>query len=393
MSNNIVRSGVLDIQDKIISIRRLLHKNPELGFEEFVTSSILSDFLKEAGLEVKTGLAKTGLTALLSGNGPGKTLAIRADIDALPITELNTFEYVSANEGRMHACGHDIHMAVVLGTANVLSNLRDRFPGNVKFIFQPAEEGLGGAKTMIDEGVLKNPDVDAVIAAHVEPGLNTGSISVRPGPVMATPSEFEIEITGKGGHAALPHKAINPVVIAADVVDKLGTIVKSISGRAVLSVTCLHAGNAYNIIPDTAVIKGTVRTFDTRLSQDISKEMKRITAAKVNEAGAGYSFKYNIGFPPVVNDARMVDALIGSAGKILMSENIITNAEPSMLAEDFAYYAQLVPGVFFHLGCKDPMCEVPCNLHSSKFNADEACIPTGMEIMSRFALDYLGTSK
>jgi len=364
-----------------------------LGFEEFVTSSILSDFLQDIGLEVKTGWAKTGLTALLSGNGPGKTLAIRADIDALPITELNTFEYISLNKGKMHACGHDVHMAVVLGVANVLLNLRDQFSGNVKFIFQPGEEGLGGAKIMVDEGILKNPEVDAIIGVHVEPGLKTGSISVRPGPVMATPSEFKIEIAGKGGHAALPHKAINPVVIAADIVGKLGTIVNNIPGKAVLSVTCFHAGSAYNIIPDTAVIKGTVRTFDTELSRGISKEMERITAARVKESGADYSFKYDIGYPPVVNDAQMVDALIDSAGKVILPEDIITNAEPSMLAEDFAYYAQQVPGVYFHLGCRDPKCEVPANLHSSKFTVDEACIRTGIEIISKFALDYLGNAR
>jgi amidohydrolase len=287
-------------------------------------------------------------------------------------------------------------MAVVLGVAGVLSGLRNEFSGNVKFIFQPAEEGMGGAKLMIEDGVLENPKVDAIIGEHVDPNLKTGYISVRSGPVMATPSEFEIVITGKGGHAAQPHKTINPIVIAADIVDKLNSILGSLpdkSKKAVLSVTYFHAGSSFNIIPDTAVIKGTVRTFEIDLSKDISRKIEEITASRVMGTGADYSFKYDIGYPPVVNDTAKVNALISSAKKVIPPENIITNAEPYMLAEDFAYYAQLVPGVFLHLGCKDPEDNVIRNLHSSTFCIDEACIQTGIEIISQFAIDYLGTKK
>ncbi len=396
LSTNKIKLKASSISEKIISIRRKLHKNPELGFEEFETSSLIANFLCNLGLDVKTGVAKTGVTALLSGRKSGKTLAIRADIDALPITELNTFEYASVNKGKMHACGHDAHISIVLGAANILSSLQDELAGNIRFIFQPAEEGLGGSRLMIEDGVLASPRVDAIIAAHVDPSLKTGRISVRPGPVMATPGEFEIVISGKSGHAAEPHKSINPIITAASIVGLLKTVVKSekdILKKAVLSVTYLHSGSSYNIIPDRAVIRGTVRTFDISLSKDISKEIESITALKAKEAGADYTFRYDIGYPPVVNDPEAVKALISSAGKIIPYENIITDAEPSMLAEDFAYYAQAVPGVYFRLGCSKTEDETVYNLHSSRFTIDEACIQTGIEIMSQFAVDFLNGKK
>lgn len=388
-----IRQKACGIREKIIKIRRELHRNPELGFEEYKTSSIISDYLRKLGLEVKTDLARTGVTALLRGGEKGRTLAIRADIDALPITELNTFEYRSINSGKMHACGHDAHMAVVLGVAEVLSSLKDEFSGNVKFIFQPGEEGLGGARLMIEEGVLVDPKVDAIIAAHVNPYLKSGWISVRPGPVMATPSEFKIVISGKGGHAAEPQKSINPIYVASNVTDALCKIPEDsedVLKKAVLTVTYFQAGSSYNIIPDTAVIKGTVRTFDMELSKKMSAEIEAITASIAEAAGAGYTLEYDIGYPPVFNHSGTVEGLIHSAERVISPENIIRDAEPSMLAEDFAYYAQLVPGAYFHLGCRNPQDDGPVyNLHSSRFRIDETCIQTGIQIMSQFAVDFL----
>ncbi len=393
MSTEKIRQKAYSIREKIIAIRRELHKNPELGFEEFKTSSIITDYLRNLGLEVKTGLAGTGVTALLRGREDGPTLAVRADIDALPVTELNNFEFKSVNIGKMHACGHDAHMSVVLGAADVLSSLKDEFSGNVKFIFQPGEEGLGGARQMIEEGALLDPKVDAIIAAHVDPYLNSGWISVRPGPVMATPSEFTIVISGKGGHAAQPQKAINPIYAASAVVDALCKVTEDqtdVLKKAVLTVTYIKAGSSYNIIPDTAVIKGTVRTFDIELSRKISGKIEAITASITEAAGAGYTLEYDIGYPPVFNHSGTVEALIRSAEKVISPGNIVKDAEPSMLAEDFAYYAQLVPGAYFHLGCRDPQDDGPIfNLHSSRFRIDEACIQAGIEIMSQFALDFL----
>ncbi|MDP4183376.1 MAG: M20 family metallopeptidase, partial [Bacillota bacterium] len=346
---------------------------------------------EELGLNV-INLAGTGLVTTLYGKGSGRTIALRADIDALPIKEENTFDYVSQNVGKMHACGHDGHIAVVLGAAFILSKFKDQINGNVKFIFQPGEEGLGGAKLMIDEGVMGEPPVDAIIAAHVSPLISTGGISVRKGPVMASPSEFNINISGKSGHAAQPNKAINPITIGAEVVRRFKEIIKPSDDplkRAVLSVTCFNAGSAYNIIPDSAIIKGTIRTFDENIRMEIKEKMEQILYNETEKTGADYKLDIAYGYPPVINNDFIVERFINSAEKIISRHNIITDDDPSMLAEDFSYYAQLAPGAYFHLGCRNPESHQLQNLHSSRFNLDEECIKNGMELMAQFALDFL----
>ncbi|HEY9061396.1 MAG TPA: M20 family metallopeptidase [Pseudobacteroides sp.] len=386
-----IRRHSTEVFGRLVYIRREIHKYPELGFNEFKTSGLIRSFLEELGLDV-SGFAKTGLAATITGKPDGKTVAIRADIDALPIKEENTFEFASRNVGKMHACGHDGHTAIVLGAAYVLSRLKDFLNGSVKLIFQPAEEGLGGAEVMINEGVLDNPKVDAIIGTHVSPLINTGFISVRKGPVMAEPTEFEITIIGKSGHGAQPENAINPITIGALVVEKFKGIVKTSSDplkRAVLTVTCFNAGNASNIIPDSVSIRGTIRTFDKEIRTFITDSMEEVLKEETQKAGAAYKFKANNGYPPVINDDNLVDKFIDSSEKIIDSKNIITSQEPSMLAEDFSYYSRLVPGTYFHLGCRSQMCNEVINLHNSKFNLDENCIKTGVELMSQFALDYL----
>lgn len=376
---------------RLVLIRREIHKYPELGFNEFKTSGLIRSFLEELGLQVSS-YAKTGLAATIKGKEKGRTVAIRADIDALPIKEENTFEFVSRNVGKMHACGHDGHVAIVLGAAYVLSRLRDHINGNVKLIFQPAEEGLGGAEIMVNQGVLDNPKVDAIIGTHVSPLINTGFLSVRKGPVMAAPTEFEITIIGKSGHGAQPENAINPITIGAVVVDRFKSIVKT-SGdplkRAVLTVTCFNAGSASNIIPDSVSIRGTIRTFDKEIRNFITGSMEEVLKEETKKAGAAYKFKANNGYPPVINDDNLVDKFILSSEKIISSKNIITNQDPSMLAEDFSYYSRLVPGTYFHLGCRSQTCNEIVNLHNSKFNLDENCIKIGVELMAQFAVDYL----
>lgn len=381
-----------EILSEIILIRRAIHKEPELGFKEFKTSSLISKHLQTLGLKVSKGVASTGVTGLLEGISSGKTLAIRADMDALPILEENDFQYASSNPGVMHACGHDVHTAIVLGTAHILCKFKDRIKGNVKFIFQPAEEGLGGAKVMIDEGVLTAPKVDAIIALHVAPGHKSGQISISPGPVMASPSEFEIEIIGRGGHAAEPHKAVDPIVIGANIINLFQTIVsrnKNPLKSAVLSVTSFQAGNAFNIIPSKAYIKGTVRTFDPLLDKEISRRMLAIVSSITGAMGAEYSFDYKQGYPPVVNNKEVVDLIGEASSKVIGKENIIFNEQASMLAEDFSYYLNEIPGALFNLGSTNPSCERFENLHSSKFIVDESCIATGMEIFSQIAIDFL----
>lgn len=366
--------------------------HPELGFNEHRTASIISGHLEKLGLKVCKNIAGTGVTGLIEGKNPGKTIAIRADMDALPIQEQNKVEYASTNNGIMHACGHDAHVSIALGAAEILSNFRDTLNGNIKFIFQPAEEGLGGAKFMIDEGVLENPSVDRIIALHVSPGLGTGVVSVGEGPVMASPSEFEIVIKGKGGHAAEPHKSIDPIIIGSNIVNMFQTIVPKKLGplkKALLSVTCFQAGNTFNITPAEATIKGTVRTYETNADDLISEAMKTIVSSVCSSMNADFSFKYVKSYPPVINDSLAVRQIIEAAEKITGSDNIIINPDPSMLAEDFSYYVQKVPGALFNLGCTKPPVNNYHNLHSPRFDIDEACISTGMEIMSQCALDFL----
>jgi len=296
----------------------------------------------------------------------------------------------------MHACGHDGHTAVVLGAAYVLTRLKEFLNGNVKLIFQPAEEGLGGAEVMVNEGVLDNPKVDAIIGAHVSPLINTGLISVKKGPVMASPTEFEIVITGKSGHAAQPENAINPITIGAAVIERFKTVIKPENDslkKAILTVTCINAGSAFNIIPDSVTIKGTIRTFDAGICKSIKDSMEEILREETQKAGAAYKFQANDGYPPVINNDGLVDLFISSAEKIITSKNIIKSAEPSMLAEDFSYYSRLVPGTYFHLGCTNQMNGQMYNLHSSKFNLDENCIKIGIKLMSQFAVDYLMLNK
>ncbi|WP_010681036.1 M20 metallopeptidase family protein [Acetivibrio cellulolyticus] len=382
-----------DILNEIVLIRRTIHQYPELGFEEFKTSSLISAYLEGLGLKVSKGFAGTGVTGLLEGRSPGMTIAIRADMDALPILEENDIQYASSNQGIMHACGHDVHTAIALGTAHILSKFRDHIKGNVKFIFQPAEEGLGGAKVMIDEGVLTNPKVDAIIALHVSPGIKSGQISISPGPVMASPSEFEIEIIGKGGHAAEPQKTIDPIVLGTNIINLFQTIVsRNINPlkSTVLSVTSFQAGKAFNIIPSRAIIKGTVRTFDPLLDKEISRRMLAIVSSVTGGVGAEYSFDYKLGYPPVINSKKVVDMVVDASSKVINSENIILNEQASMLAEDFSYYLNSTPGALFNLGSTSPSSDHFENLHSCKFNVDESCIATGMEIFSQTVIDYLG---
>ncbi|HEX9059505.1 MAG TPA: M20 family metallopeptidase [Clostridia bacterium] len=377
--------------DEVISLRRTLHKYPEPGFKEFQTSSLISATLDRLGLEVKTNMAKTGVCAVLSNERDGKTVAVRSDMDALPITECTSLPYASVNSGTMHACGHDVHMAIVLGAAMILSRMKEELNGSVKCIFQPAEEGLGGARYMIEDGALKNPDVDAIIAAHIKPSLDTGKIIIGEGPVMASPGEFRITITGKGGHAAEPHKSTDPVVIAANLVGMLQTIITRETNpvkNALISVTCINAGNTYNIIPDTAQIKGTVRTFDKDVEMHIKKRMEEMSV-KLSEAyGASCRFEYDEGYPPVVNNKRIASLVAQAAEKITGKENVITDADPSMLAEDFSYYAGKVPGAMFFLGCTNSE-KGPQNLHSSRLDIDEKCIRIGMEVLAQFCVDFL----
>ena len=381
------------LRDKLVAIREDFHRHPELSFQEERTSRKIAEILRELKLdEVNTGIAKTGVVGVLRGGKPGKTIALRADMDALPIQEENDVPYKSQNDGVMHACGHDIHMTSLLGAAMILSNMRDEISGNVKFIFQPAEEWVSGAKVMVAEGVLESPPkVDAIIGLHVWSDSDVGTIGVKAGVGWAAADSFEIIIRSSGGHGAMPHVTSDPIVTSAQIINSLQTIVsRSIEPirPAVVSVCRIHGGSAANIIPTEVKMGGTVRTLTEDVKAKIIKKMEDILRGICMATGAEYEFDYRDGCPPVANDPAMVE-IVERAGAELFGEENVLAIEPTMGGEDFTYFSRVVPGVMFRLGVRDEKAGYISPLHRPTFNATSETLPAGAAIMSRAALMYL----
>lgn len=379
--------------EEVISLRRKIHANPELAFEEYDTASLISGFLKEYGISHTTGVAKTGIVALIKGKNPGKkTIALRADMDALPILEKNELEYKSRNAGKMHACGHDVHTSSLLGTARILQMLSDRFEGTVKLIFQPSEEKYpGGAKLMIGEGVLENPRPSAIIGQHVFPELDAGKVGMKSGKYMASTDEIYLTVKGKGGHGAIPHQNIDPVLIASHLVVALQQIVSRNANPAmptVLSFGKFLAEGQTNIIPDVVRLEGIMRTFD----EDWRKEMKaRITAmAQTLAASMGGSCEVFIdpGYPFLVNDPKTTEDARKSAIEYLGKENVV-ELDLRTTAEDFAYFSQKVPGCFYRLGTRNEKAGITSNLHTATFNVDEESLRISTGLMAWLAVSEL----
>jgi amidohydrolase len=382
-----------EIFHKLVSIRRDIHMNPELAFEEYRTADLIHKYLKDLSIEHSTQIAKTGIVGIIPGRHPGKTIALRADMDALPVNEENDIDYKSRIPGKMHACGHDVHITCLLGAAEILKRLQDDLCGNVKLIFQPAEEGVGGALPMIEEGILDHPSVDACVAAHAWSDVPVGKVLVKYGPIMASPDEFEIIIKGKGSHGAMPHTAVDPIIIGCQVVNALQTIVSrrfDPLDPIALSICYFHAGTCENVIPDNAVIKGTVRTFDIELRKKAANLIEEITSGIVKSMGGEYEFLFKYLYPPTVNDKKITDILAQSASKIIGNQNIMWGDRPSMGGEDFAYFAERVPSTYFRLGCGNPEKGLIHPIHNSKFDVDEECIKIGAAILAQCAMDYTG---
>jgi len=378
------------IKNELVNIRKHFHKYPELSFKEVKTSQKIAELLREIGLdEVETGIAKTGVVGILRGKGEGKTIALRADIDALPIQEINDVPYKSQNDGVMHACGHDVHITTAVGTAMILSKIRDKFNGNVKFIFQPAEEIFGGAKAMIEEGVLeKPPKVDAIIALHVWDGLDIGTIGTRVGAVMASADRFEIIVSGKGGHGAMPNLTNDPIVASAQMINALQTIVSRSTSPfqpIVLSICKIEGGHAFNIIPTQVRMEGTLRTLDDSVLDDAVKKMKLILKAIADSMGVDHQLNYEAGCPVLINDAGMVELIKKAGSEVLGSEKVV-NVEPTMGGEDFTYFARKVPGAMFCLGI-DKGTASP--VHRPNFDVPSEAIGIGTSVLSRAILMYL----
>ena len=388
----------LEIQEhweEILKTRRFLHMNPELSNREFETSKLIAAKLMALGLDVQTEVAKTGVVALLSGDQPGITVACRADMDALPIQEQTELPYKSLNPGVMHACGHDIHMSVALGTAIVMNALRDRISGNIKFIFQPAEEGApageeGGAGLMIKEGVLDNPPVRAIFGLHVMP-FDVGKVQFSAGAIMASSDRFEITIKGESSHGARPHEGKDAITLAAQVILGIQTIVSrnlEATDPAVISIGKIEGGIRSNIIADEVRLEGTVRTLSETNRSKIQHMMEDVVKGITSSFGANYDFSYRRGSSPVYNHIQLAKIMSPSLTKVLGETNV-EEITPQMVAEDFSAYCQKIPGFFFFLGVKPPEQKFMAPLHSPLFNPDERSIAIGIKVMCHLLFDSL----
>jgi amidohydrolase len=384
-----------EILPGLIADRRYLHENPELGCEEFVTSAFVIDRLRALGVEdIRTGINVTGVTGLIRGtaNGSGRVVLVRADMDALPIHEENDVEYRSRVDGKMHACGHDAHTAILLGLARTLMTRRSEFAGTVKLLFQPSEErGPGGARMMIEEGVLDDPHVDACFALHMAQDAPLGTIIVKDGPLLAASDRFAVDIQGKGGHAAHPDKTVDPVVVGAHVITALQTIVSRNVDPiepAVITVGSLHAGHAANVIPDTAQILGTVRTLNPDVQALIVKRIEEVASGVCAAMGATATFDYNYGVPATINDAGAVAIVREAAIEVVGADQVIT-PNPSMGGEDFSFFLNERPGAMFMVGSNNPGKGLTWGHHHPRFDIDEESLAVGLESMTLTVLAYL----
>ncbi|WP_035100872.1 M20 metallopeptidase family protein [Aneurinibacillus terranovensis] len=399
-----VTERILQLADhwhsRLVEIRREFHMYPELSNQEFRTTSRINEMLQEFSIEkIETNLT-TGTAAILHGKQDGPVIAIRADIDALPIQEENEWKFKSKHEGISHACGHDFHTAIAIGAALILRDLQDEFPGkqlpgSVKFFFQPAEETEGGAESMIHAGLLQNPSVNAIIGLHNKPEIPAGTIGIKEGFLMGSVDDFRICIKGKGGHAALPEKTIDPIVIGSAVVQLLQTIVsRAVSPleSAVVTVGQFHAGHATNVIPNEAVIAGTVRTSSPAIQNRIENLLTQSVRQTVEAMGGKAEIEYARLYPPVVNDAKVAAVLKQSAVKIVGATHTL-EAEPTMGGEDFSFFQLEVPGCYYWLGTGNPEKGVIHGWHHPEFKVDEEAIKTGSAMMAQSVLDLMDKLK
>ncbi len=382
-----IRLQIRALQPQLVVWRRQLHQYPELGMQEHQTAAFICAKLSEWGIPYQAKIANTGVVAEITGTGPGsRTLAIRADMDALPIHEENQVEYRSLRPGFMHACGHDGHTAIALGTAYYLHQHRHEFGGVVKIIFQPAEEGPGGAKPMIAAGVLENPTVDALIGLHIWNNLPLGTVGLRPGPLMAAVEKFTCTINGRGGHGAMPHQTIDPILVAAQIITTLQTIVaRNVDpiDAAVVTVGSLHAGHADNVIPSQAEMKGTVRYFNSKYQGFFRQRIEQIIQGICQAQGAGYTLDYQEFYPPVVNHPEIVQLVESAAIAVLQTPLGVVPECQTMGGEDVSFFLEQVPGCYFFLGGANPQLDLAYPHHHPRFDFDETVLAMGVEIFTR----------
>ncbi len=381
-----IKEQALKMREELSEIRRELHKTPETDFAEVKTSAYIQKKLTEYGIpfEIK---AVTGVSALIQGKNGGKTVLLRADMDGLPIKEESGVSFASEHDGFMHACGHDVHTACLLGAAKLLNGMRDELNGNVRLVFQPAEEGAGGALPMIEEGVMDSPRVDAAFALHVEPLEKTGNIQVKDGSIMASPDDYEIIIHGVGGHGAHPEKCVNPLSVGARILEKYHTLAEDYKLPCVVTICSFNGGSCRNAVPNDAVLTGTARSLDPVTRKKLVELLKSIAEETAKSMGAKAEFNFNVLFPPVVNDKSMNETVKKSAKKLGLG--VIELTEASMAGDDFSYFGERVPSSYFKLGVGNEDIGAVYPIHSPKFRADEDALPIGAAIMAQAAVDFL----
>ena len=380
------------LASSIVSDRRTIHSHPELAYTEEQTSTLVQARLRDLGIPFRAGLAGTGVLATIRGDrGDGPCVLLRADMDALPIEEETPVAFASEVPGVMHACGHDAHTAILLGVARLLNERRDSFPGTVKLMFQPAEEGGAGAARMIEAGILQDPPVDAAFMLHVGPELPAGVVASGGGPLLAGADSFTITIGGRGGHASRPHVAIDPIVAGAHVVSALQTLVArevDPAEPAVVTLAAFNAGTTHNVIPDRAVIKGTIRAFDGDLFDRLERRLREVVEGVAASLRATAEVKFEMRYPPSICDDTMAAAL-GDAARAVVGDSSVVPFLPRMGAEDFAFVLEKVPGAMLSLGVKAPEWEEPKPLHTATFDLDESALPVGAACLVSVALRTL----
>jgi amidohydrolase len=379
------------INEKLISWRRDFHAHPELDYELFRTNEKVTDFLKAEGIEYNI-TAKTGICAIIRGAKEGKTVALRGDMDALPLMDEKKCEYSSKNTGKMHACGHDVHTTILMGAAKLLNSVKDEIQGNIKLFFEPAEETTGGARLMIADGVLENPKVDAVIGLHVHEGIEVGKIGIKEGVVHAASNPFTIKINGRGGHGAHPDTTIDPIVIACNLINTLQTVISrelSPTDPAVLTIGYIHGGTAQNIIPEEVKIGGIIRTMKTEQREYVKKRLTEITEGVVSSMRGRCEIVIEESYPCLYNDDKILKVVKESAESVIGKEKVKILQSPNMGVESFSYFSLERPSAFYFLGCRNEEKGIVNPAHGSLFDVDEDCIPIGVAIQCESAIRML----
>lgn len=376
----------------LIKCRRKIHQYPETGFEEKETSRFIKDQLRDMGARISEGIGETGVIGEIAGTRPGKVVAIRADIDALNLTEEVDCEFRSTVQGKMHACGHDAHTAMVLTAAKYFSERQERFSGVIKFVFQPAEEGPypGGAIRMMESGLLD--DVSAIFALHVDPSIDTGSLEIPRHAAMAGADFFSLELTGKGGHGAAPHEGIDTIYMSSQVINAFQGIVSrrlNPVDPAVISICTINGGSSYNILPETVTMTGTIRAMDSETRRIILREIDETLKGITAWCHGQYRFELIEGYPPLFNHPEMAKKARDICGQLLGIDNVGAPDVPKMASEDFTYYLEKIPGVFIWLGCRDPKQKEVHSLHSPRFELDEAALVQGTAVLANLIAESL----